>query len=37
MRTITRIAAAINTNTGRTVFFLAGLNAVLNLLWVVMQ
>lgn len=35
MRTITRIAAAINT--GRTVFFLAGLNAVLNLLWVVMQ
>jgi len=35
MRTITRIAAAINTD--RTVFFLAGLNAVLNLLWVVMQ
>lgn len=35
MRTITRIAAAINTD--RTVFFLAGLNAGLNLLWVVMQ
>lgn len=35
MRTITRIAAAINTD--RTVFFLAGLNAVLNLLGVVMQ
>lgn len=35
MRTITRIAAAINTD--GTVFFLAGLNAVLNLLWVVMQ
>lgn len=35
MRTITRIAAAINTD--RTVFFLAGLNAGLSLLGMVMQ